>query len=197
MFWNGLPEHPPDAGPLASSRLPLSTPPAAPASQQPIAHKTDPRPWGTRFAMPAVVEAKHRKRRTHASPRRKQSTSTTARSTPTPSTNPTRMRWMSSTMTGVTTLIVTADDDTTADLVADALDQLAVQGGKAVRIDVGDFPMSLSVTGTIGHERDLARRNRCYRRHGPRPRDDRRGLLPTSHSFPATRPSQPSRPALR
>ena len=41
---------------------------------------------------------------------------------------------MSSTMTGATTLIITAEDDTTADLVADAL---AVQGGKAVRIDVG------------------------------------------------------------
>jgi hypothetical protein len=27
--------------------------------------QTGPRPWGTRFAVPAVVEAKHRKRRTH------------------------------------------------------------------------------------------------------------------------------------
>ncbi|MGH3900211.1 MAG: MvdC/MvdD family ATP grasp protein [Pseudonocardiaceae bacterium] len=53
-------------------------------------------------------------------------------------------------MTGATTtLIVTADDDSTADLVNDAL---AVQGGKAVRIDVGDFPISLSVTGTIGDD---------------------------------------------
>lgn len=56
---------------------------------------------------------------------------------------------MSSTMTGATTLIVTADDDSTADLVTDAL---AVQGGAAVRIDVGDFPISLSVTGTIGDD---------------------------------------------
>jgi hypothetical protein len=31
----------------------------------PIVHKTCPRPWGTRFAVPAVVETKHRKRRTH------------------------------------------------------------------------------------------------------------------------------------
>lgn len=52
-------------------------------------------------------------------------------------------------MTAETTLIVTADDDTTADLVADAL---AIRGGKAVRIDVGDFPISLSVTGTIGDD---------------------------------------------
>jgi len=50
-------------------------------------------------------------------------------------------------MTDATTLIITADDDTTADLVADAL---AVRGGKTARVDVGDFPISLSVTGTIG-----------------------------------------------
>lgn len=49
-------------------------------------------------------------------------------------------------MTDATTLILTAADDTTADLVADAL---AVRGGKTARIDVGDFPVSLSVTGSI------------------------------------------------
>ncbi len=52
-------------------------------------------------------------------------------------------------MTDATTLIVTASDDTTADLVADAL---AARGGKAVSIDVGDFPINLSVTGTIGDD---------------------------------------------
>jgi ATP-grasp ribosomal peptide maturase len=52
-------------------------------------------------------------------------------------------------MTDAATLIVTAKDDTTADLVADAL---ASRGGKAVLIDVGDFPINLSVTGTIGHD---------------------------------------------
>jgi len=52
-------------------------------------------------------------------------------------------------MTDSTTLIVTAKDDTTADLVADAL---ASRGGKAVLIGVGDFPINLSVTGTIGHD---------------------------------------------
>jgi hypothetical protein len=50
-------------------------------------------------------------------------------------------------MTDATTLIVTANDDTTADLVADALTS---RGGKVVPIDVGDFPITLSVTGTIG-----------------------------------------------
>lgn len=67
MVRNGLPEHPASAGPLVLSRLPLSTPPAAPVHQMkgPIVHKTGPRPWGIRFAVPAVVEAKHRKRRTH------------------------------------------------------------------------------------------------------------------------------------
>lgn len=67
MVWHGIPEHPASAGPLAPSRLPLGTPPAAPAGhlEEPIVHKAGPRPWGTRFAMPAVVEAKHRKRRTH------------------------------------------------------------------------------------------------------------------------------------
>ncbi len=49
-------------------------------------------------------------------------------------------------MTDATTLILTAADDTTADLVADAL---AVRGGKTARIDVGDFPVTLSVTGSI------------------------------------------------
>jgi ATP-grasp ribosomal peptide maturase len=52
-------------------------------------------------------------------------------------------------MTDATTLIVTANDDTTADLVVDAL---ASRGGKAVPIDVGDFPINLSVTGTIGDD---------------------------------------------
>lgn len=50
-------------------------------------------------------------------------------------------------MTDATTLIVTANDDTTADLVAAALTS---RGGKVVPIDVGDFPINLSVTGTIG-----------------------------------------------
>lgn len=50
-------------------------------------------------------------------------------------------------MADATTLIVTANDDTTADLVADALTS---RGGKVVPIDVGDFPINLSVTGTIG-----------------------------------------------
>jgi ATP-grasp ribosomal peptide maturase len=54
---------------------------------------------------------------------------------------------MNSAVTNATTLIVTAEDDTTADMVIDAL---ADRGGKAVRIDVGDFPINLSVTGTIG-----------------------------------------------
>jgi len=49
-------------------------------------------------------------------------------------------------MTDTTTLILTAADDTTADLVADAL---AVRGGKTARVDVGDFPISLSIIGTI------------------------------------------------
>ncbi|MGH3872977.1 MAG: MvdC/MvdD family ATP grasp protein [Pseudonocardiaceae bacterium] len=49
-------------------------------------------------------------------------------------------------MTDDTTLILTATDDTTADLVADAL---AARGGKTARIDVGDFPTALSVTGAI------------------------------------------------
>lgn len=67
MVRNGLPEHPASAGPLAPSRLPLGTPPAAPARhmERPIVRRTGPRPWGTRFAVPAMVEAKHRKRRTH------------------------------------------------------------------------------------------------------------------------------------
>ncbi len=52
-------------------------------------------------------------------------------------------------MTDATTLIVTANDDTTADLVAAAL---VSRGGKAVLIDVGDFPINLSVTGTIGDD---------------------------------------------
>ncbi len=46
-------------------------------------------------------------------------------------------------MTDATTLILTAPDDTTADLVASAL---AVRGGRTARVDVGDFPISLSVT---------------------------------------------------
>lgn len=50
-------------------------------------------------------------------------------------------------MTDAITLILTAADDTTADLVADAL---AIRGGKTARVDVGDFPLSLSITGTIG-----------------------------------------------
>lgn len=62
MVRHGLPEHPASAGPLVPSRFPLSTPPAAPPEQ---AHVAGPRPWGTRFAVPAVVEGKHRKRRTH------------------------------------------------------------------------------------------------------------------------------------
>ncbi|MGH3770309.1 MAG: MvdC/MvdD family ATP grasp protein [Pseudonocardiaceae bacterium] len=49
-------------------------------------------------------------------------------------------------MTDATTLILTAADDTTADLVADAL---TVRGGKTARIDVGDFPVGMSVTGSI------------------------------------------------
>ena len=49
-------------------------------------------------------------------------------------------------MIGTTTLILTAADDSTADLVIAAL---AALGGKATRIDVGDFPMALSVTGAI------------------------------------------------
>lgn len=49
-------------------------------------------------------------------------------------------------MTDATTLILTADDDTTADLVVDAL---AARGGKTARVDVGDFPISLSITGAI------------------------------------------------
>jgi hypothetical protein len=49
-------------------------------------------------------------------------------------------------MTDATTLILTAADDTTADLVANAL---AVRDGKTARIDVGDFPASLSITGSI------------------------------------------------
>lgn len=67
MVGNRLPEHPANAGPLVPSRLPLSTPSVTPADQmeEPIARKVGPRPWGTRFAVPAVVEAKHRKRRTH------------------------------------------------------------------------------------------------------------------------------------
>jgi hypothetical protein len=52
-------------------------------------------------------------------------------------------------MMDATTLIITANDDTTADLVADAL---ATRGGKAVSIDIGDFPINLSVTGTIGND---------------------------------------------
>jgi hypothetical protein len=52
---------------LAPSRLPLGTPPAARAGhiQGPIVRKAGPRPWGIRFAVPAAVETKHRKRRTH------------------------------------------------------------------------------------------------------------------------------------
>jgi MvdD-like protein with pre-ATP grasp domain len=52
-------------------------------------------------------------------------------------------------MTDATTLIVTSNDDTTADLVADAL---ASRGGKAVFLDVGDFPINLSITGAIGYD---------------------------------------------
>lgn len=67
MVRNELPEHPASAGPLVPSRLPLDTPLAALARQMddPIVRKTGPRPWGIRFAVPALVEAKHRKRRTH------------------------------------------------------------------------------------------------------------------------------------
>lgn len=66
MVWLGILERSASAGPLAPSRLPLGTPSAAPAGhgERPVVHH-GPRPWGTRFAVPAVVEAKHRKRRTH------------------------------------------------------------------------------------------------------------------------------------
>lgn len=68
MVWYGILEHSARAGPLAPSRLPLGTPSAAPAGHMegPIMYKAGPRPWGTRFAVPAVVEARHRKRRTHS-----------------------------------------------------------------------------------------------------------------------------------
>jgi hypothetical protein len=67
MVWYGIPEHFASAGPLAPSRLPLGTPSAALAGhrERAILHQVGPRPWGTRFAVPAVVEAKHRKRPTH------------------------------------------------------------------------------------------------------------------------------------
>ncbi|MGH3770308.1 MAG: hypothetical protein ACRDRW_02735 [Pseudonocardiaceae bacterium] len=67
MVRHGFPEHLASAGPLVLSRLPLSTPPTAPPEQVAgsIAYGAGPRPWGTRFAVPAVVEGKHRKRRTH------------------------------------------------------------------------------------------------------------------------------------
>ncbi|MGH3872978.1 MAG: hypothetical protein ACRDSR_15975 [Pseudonocardiaceae bacterium] len=67
MVLNGFPDHPAGADPLVPSRLPLSVPPVAQPGQRErsTAHQTSPRPWGTRFAVPAVVETKHRKRRTH------------------------------------------------------------------------------------------------------------------------------------
>ncbi len=57
----------PAPGPLVPSRLPLSVPPVAPPEQveRSTAHQASPRPWGARFAVPAVVETKHRKRQTH------------------------------------------------------------------------------------------------------------------------------------
>jgi hypothetical protein len=54
-------------------------------------------------------------------------------------------------MMDATTLILTAADDTTADLVANAL---AVRDGKTARIDVGDFTASLSITGSISADGD-------------------------------------------
>lgn len=39
--------------------------PERPATADPLMPSPGPRPWGTRFAVPAAVEAKHRKRRTH------------------------------------------------------------------------------------------------------------------------------------
>lgn len=67
MVWHGIPEHSASAGSLAPSRLPLGTPSAASAGhlEEPIVHQAGPRPWGTRFAVPAVVELKHRKRPAH------------------------------------------------------------------------------------------------------------------------------------
>lgn len=57
------------------------------------------------------------------------------------------MKWTNNTMTDATTLIITADDDTTADMVADALTD---RGAKPIRIDMSDFPINLSVTSVIG-----------------------------------------------
>lgn len=66
MAWHGS-EHSTSAGPLVPSRLPLSAPSAAPPglADWSLPRDDGPRPWGTRFAVPPVVEAKHRKRRTH------------------------------------------------------------------------------------------------------------------------------------
>lgn len=67
MVRSVFPEHPASAGPLVPSRLPLGTSQAALRGQaeHPMPHQAGPRPWGIRFAVPAMVEAKHRKRRTH------------------------------------------------------------------------------------------------------------------------------------
>ncbi|MGB6164228.1 MAG: hypothetical protein WCF33_10765 [Pseudonocardiaceae bacterium] len=64
MVWYGIPEHSASVGPLAPSRLPLGAPPAG-HLEGPIVRQAGPRPWGTRFAVPAVIAAKHRKRPTH------------------------------------------------------------------------------------------------------------------------------------
>jgi hypothetical protein len=67
MVRSEFPENPASAWPLAPARLPLSTSPAVQPgpAECPMPHQAGPRPWGTRFAVPAVVDAKHRKRTTH------------------------------------------------------------------------------------------------------------------------------------
>lgn len=63
----GFPVYPAHASPLAPSRLPLSQPKVSPPghAQRSTGDQIGPRPWGVRFAVPAVIEAKHRKRQTH------------------------------------------------------------------------------------------------------------------------------------
>lgn len=67
MVQYGGPDHPASAGPLAPSRLPLSPPPVTPhlPAGWSLPRDAGPRPWGTRFAVPPVIENKHHKRPTH------------------------------------------------------------------------------------------------------------------------------------
>jgi len=67
MVQYGVPEHLASADPLVPSRWPLGSPlvpPHLPAGWS-LPRDYGPRPWGTQFAVPPVVENKHHKRRTH------------------------------------------------------------------------------------------------------------------------------------